>query len=167
MKNPLNVALGTLAVSMAGTWAQPPSSIAATMCASLRQPPNATPTQFLFSLQLPHARTFSATAASAAATALIHALHHPAPASPFPNLGDDQLAALEQLAVIFQTVSGPSTEPPPGVESNKPPQPTSAHRYSRRSSPAAPVHNKPTSSRLPISSPTLAATINRCGFILY
>jgi hypothetical protein len=167
MKKPLNVARGTLAVSMAGTWAQPPSTIAATVCASSRQPLNTTLTQFLFSLQLPHAKTSSATAASAAATALIHALHHRAPASPFPNLGDDQLAALEQLAAIFQTVSGPSTEPPPGVESNKPPQPTSAHRYPRHSSPAAPIHNKPTSSRLPISSPTLAATTHRCGFILY
>jgi hypothetical protein len=106
-------------------------------------------------------KTSSANAASAAATALIHALRHLAPALPFPNLGDDQLAALDQLAAIFQMVSGPSTEPPPRVESNEPPQTTSAHRNPLYSSPAAPICNKPTSPRLPVSSPTPAAPTHR------
>jgi hypothetical protein len=109
----------------------------------------------------PMPKASPADAASAAATALIHALHHPAPASPFPNLGDDQLAALDQLAAIFQTVSGPATEPPPKVESNEPPQPTSAHRYSLRSSPAAPIRNETTSPRLPVTSLTPAASTHR------
>ncbi len=114
-----------------------------------------------FPYNCPMPKTSSADAASAAATALIHALRHPAPASPFPNLGDDQLAALDQLAAIFQTVSGPSTEPPPRVESNEPPQPTSAHRYPLRSSPAAPIRSEPTSPRLPVSAPTPAAPTHR------
>jgi hypothetical protein len=135
---------------MAGTWAQPPSTIAATVSTSPKQPPNATPTQFrFFSYNCPIPKNSSADAATATATALIHALRHLAPALPFLDLGDDQLAALDQLAAIFQSVAGPSTEPPPRVESHEPPQPTSAHRYPLRSSPAAPIRSGPTSSWLP------------------
>jgi hypothetical protein len=84
-------------------------------------------------------KTSSTKTASAAATALIHALRHPAPASPFPNLGNAQLAALNQLAEIFRTVSGPSTAPPPTVKFNDPPKPSPPHRYPLRSLPANPV----------------------------
>ena len=45
----------------------------------------------------------SADAATAAATALTHALANPAPAAPFVKLGDAQLEAIKQLSSIFET----------------------------------------------------------------
>jgi hypothetical protein len=49
--------------------------------------------------------TSSADDARTAVTALIHALESRAPASLFPNPGDAQMAALNELAIIFQTAS--------------------------------------------------------------
>jgi hypothetical protein len=104
-------------------------------------------------------KTSSTNAASAAATALINALRHPAPASPFPNLGDAQLAALDQLAESFRTVSGPSTAPPPRVKFNDPHKPSPPYRYPLlRSSPANPIRTDPASPRVPGVYPTPAAT---------
>jgi hypothetical protein len=114
-----------------------------------------------FPYNCPMPKTSSANAASAAATSLIHALHHPAPASSFPNLGDAQLAALDQLAEMFRTVSGPSTTPPLRVKFNDPPEPSPPHRYPLRSSPANPVRTDPASPRVPVLYPTPAATPHR------
>jgi hypothetical protein len=46
-------------------------------------------------------RTSSSDAATIAASNLVHALQHPAPAAPFAVLGNQQQQALEQLAQIF------------------------------------------------------------------
>jgi hypothetical protein len=109
----------------------------------------------------PMPKTSSTDAASAAATALIHELHHRAPASPFPNLGDAQLAALDQLAKMFRTVSGPSTAPPPRVKFNDPPELSPPPRYPLRSLPANLVRTDPASPRVPVVYLTPAATPHR------
>jgi hypothetical protein len=49
-------------------------------------------------------KTSSADAATQAATDLVHALQNPAPAAPFAQLGNKQLAALRQLSEIFATI---------------------------------------------------------------
>lgn len=46
-------------------------------------------------------KTSSTDAAIQAALQLTHALHHPAPAAPFANLGQPQITALQELASIF------------------------------------------------------------------
>jgi hypothetical protein len=74
---------------------------------------------------------------------------------PFPT------SVTTNLLPLTNSPQCPSTEPPPRVESNEPPQPTSAHRYPLRSSPAAPICSKPTSPRLPVSAPTPAAATHR------
>ena len=53
----------------------------------------------------------SADRAAQAATELTEALRNPAPAAPFSQVGDRQLAALDELAEIFQTQTHPARAP--------------------------------------------------------
>jgi hypothetical protein len=64
-------------------------------------------------------QTSSADAATSAARDLIHALRNPAPATPFSQLDNTELSALDRLAAIFhqQTVSKDASLP--RVEANK------------------------------------------------
>ena len=77
-------------------------------------------------------RMSSADNATVAAKELTHALLHPAPAAPFATIGDDQLVALKQLALIFQQATSQdiqtSNVPPPKQAASPPrvPNPTSA-----------------------------------------
>jgi hypothetical protein len=64
-------------------------------------------------------KTSSADNAMRAARDLLHALQNPTPATPFPNLGDTQLAALTRLAQIFGTAAeqrGPPAKSPKAIE---------------------------------------------------
>jgi hypothetical protein len=56
-------------------------------------------------------KTSSADAAIFAANDLIHALQNPSPATPFAQLGSDQLNALQQLADILDTTINHPTKP--------------------------------------------------------
>jgi hypothetical protein len=99
--------------------------------------------------------TSSADAARDAATALTHALQHPAPAAPFANVGDAQMTALSQLAAIFaHTTNAPNasprvaTAPSPRVSSpaaqpvvEPPTQPTQTQASPRVPTPSPPHHN--------------------------
>ena len=51
----------------------------------------------------------SADNATIAAKELTHALLHPALAAPFATIGDDQLVALKQLALIFEQAATQET----------------------------------------------------------
>jgi hypothetical protein len=53
-------------------------------------------------------RMSSADNATIAAQELTHALLNPAPAAPFATIGTDQIAALKQLALIFQQATAPN-----------------------------------------------------------
>jgi hypothetical protein len=53
-------------------------------------------------------RMSSADNATVAAKALTHALLNPAPAAPFATIGNDQIAAVKQLALIFQQATTPN-----------------------------------------------------------
>jgi hypothetical protein len=80
--------------------------------------------------------TSSADATTHAASDLVYALQNPAPAAPFAQLGDQQMAAFRKLANIFATkvrlqtttpatATGPHQPTPPRVNSPPPrvPQP--------------------------------------------
>jgi hypothetical protein len=62
----------------------------------------------------------SADNATIAGRELTHALLHPAPAAPFATNGNAQLAALKQLARIFQQATTPRTSTPPAKPSQSP-----------------------------------------------
>ena len=77
-------------------------------------------------------RMSSADNATVAAKELTHALLNPAPAAPFATIGDDQLVALKQLALIFQQATAQDIQTskilPPKQADTPPrvPDPTSA-----------------------------------------
>jgi hypothetical protein len=96
-------------------------------------------------------RVSSADNAMHAALDLTHALQNPTPAAPFSTYGNEQLAALTQLATIFQNAVDPNAQaprvpttpaPPPRVPINSTPPPRvppsksnsrpATHRYPTR-----------------------------------
>jgi hypothetical protein len=92
--------------------------------------------------------TSSLDAVPDAATALSHALTHPAPATPFANVGHGQMVALKQLTAIFATTV-PDTVSPPRVAPNavlrhNQPRPSPSPRVLKPTGPPAtnipPVH---------------------------
>lgn len=89
----------------------------------------------------------SSDAAIAAAQDLVHALQNPAPAAPFTNIGDQQIAALKQLADIFQNATATKKEPPARVEQPAPAPPA-------RVAPEEPPTNPVGPPRVPPNAPT-------------
>jgi hypothetical protein len=92
-------------------------------------------------------RMSSADNATIAAKELTNALLNPAPAAPFATIGNDQLVALKQLALIFQQattkdnptsqIPSPSprvSEPASSAATQLPRVPATPHRYNTRSS---------------------------------
>jgi hypothetical protein len=92
-------------------------------------------------------RMSSADNATIAAKELTNVLLNPAPAAPFATIGNDQLVALKQLALIFQqatTKDNPTSQiPSPSPSMSKPASsaatqlprvPATPHRYNTRSS---------------------------------
>jgi hypothetical protein len=58
-------------------------------------------------------RMSSADNAAVAAKELTHTLLHPAPAAPFATIGDEQLVALKQLALIFEQATSQDIQSKP------------------------------------------------------
>ena len=95
----------------------------------------------------PMPATSSADAATDAARELTAALLNPAPASPFPSLGTEQMAAIKQLAAIFHVATAakptflvklaPTPSPAPT------PAPPLAHKQSLAQAPSPPLVHKP------------------------
>jgi hypothetical protein len=65
-------------------------------------------------------KTSTADAARDAAAALTHALLNPSPATPFAQIGDRQMAALNTLSNIFSLIVQPAPAPLPRVALSKP-----------------------------------------------
>jgi hypothetical protein len=100
---------------------------------------------FLDNFNMPE--TSFADATRNAATELIHALHHPSPASPFATIGDSQLSALAQLADIFHAVpENPSVSPSP--LQHPPPVPRVAPANTQKPT-LAPAISPPTVNSIP------------------
>ena len=106
--------------------------------------------------------TSAADAATDAARELTAALLNPAPASPFPALGTEQMAAIKQLAAIFTDATTPATAPQ--VTPTKPSKYTCTTRQQPRQLPGSTeifegrVENKtgvpPPQTARPIRKPT-------------
>jgi hypothetical protein len=101
MKSPVPKPLGHHTVKTAGVWALLPSTTAATPFSSAKPEPAASPILSHFPRQFEHAATLLRRCHLHATQDLIHALAHPHPVTPFPQLGAAKLIALKQLAEIF------------------------------------------------------------------
>ena len=100
-----------------------------------------------FPYHTPLPKTASIDAARTAAYDLVQALQHPSPATPFAGLDPTTLAALNDLATIFDTASQPVAPPNPAPKRTPPPPPTGDDP------PAATPPRVPSPSPLPAPAP--------------
>jgi hypothetical protein len=108
-----------------------------------------------FPTHVPMPHTNSADAATHAARDLIHALQHPAPASPFAPYDANTLSALAELAHIFQrgNPTPPDAKPPGALPRVAKPILAPTDRHQQPTTPPRVTETTKTTSVTPVSAP--------------